>query len=53
VFRPDYWSQIEWGVTRRLIRNDGIAEVQGLFGDSSGWLLLFGLVLVLALPYMA
>jgi dolichyl-diphosphooligosaccharide--protein glycosyltransferase len=41
------------GVTRRLIRNDGIAEVQGLFGDSSGWLLLFGLVLVLALPYMA
>jgi dolichyl-diphosphooligosaccharide--protein glycosyltransferase len=53
VFRPDYWSQIEWGVTRRLIRNDGIAEVQGLFGDSFGWLLLFGLVLVLALPYMA
>lgn len=53
VLRPGYWSQFASGVTGRLLRQDPIAETQTLFGESFGWLLLFGFVLVLAVPYLA
>ncbi|WP_313692507.1 STT3 domain-containing protein [Halorarum halobium] len=51
--RPDYWSRLTTGVTDRLLARRDIAEVQSLFGESVGWLLLFGFILLLALPYMA
>lgn len=53
ALRPEYWTRLTTGVTDRLIARRNIAEVQGLFGQSFGWLLLVGLILVLALPYMA
>ncbi|QLG61101.1 hypothetical protein [Halorarum salinum] len=53
TLRPEYWARLTTGVTDRLLARRAIAETQGLFGQSFGWLLLIGLVLVLALPYMA
>lgn len=52
LFRPDYWNQLIFQLTSRLMARREIAEVQGLFGESLGWLLLFGLTLLLALPYL-
>ncbi|MFC7228007.1 hypothetical protein N0B31_11395 [Salinirubellus salinus] len=49
---PEAWSTLQSRVEGSLLRSDQIAEVQGLFGDSVGWLLLFGFVLVLAIPYL-
>jgi dolichyl-diphosphooligosaccharide--protein glycosyltransferase len=49
---PAAWSTLMARLDRSLFRSDQIAEVQGLFGDSVGWLLLFGFVLVLAIPYL-
>jgi dolichyl-diphosphooligosaccharide--protein glycosyltransferase len=50
---PAYWAEALDGLGR-LTRRDSIAEVQSLLsGDAFGWLLLFGFVLVLAVPYLA
>ncbi|WP_246984080.1 STT3 domain-containing protein [Halorientalis marina] len=50
--RPDYVARLERQLTR-LLAERNIAETQSLFsGDTFGWLLLFGFVLVLALPYL-
>jgi dolichyl-diphosphooligosaccharide--protein glycosyltransferase len=49
---PEAWNTLVSRVERSLLRSDQIAEVQGLFGDSVGWLLLFGFVLVLGIPYL-
>lgn len=51
--RPDYWSRLVQRITDRLFREGVNAETQNLFGPSFGWLLLFGFVLVLAVPYLA
>ena len=52
VGAPAYWNQIVAAVGDDLLRGGNIAGTQTLFGDSFGWLLLFGFVLVLALPYV-
>ncbi|QLG28655.1 hypothetical protein HUG10_14360 [Halorarum halophilum] len=51
--RPEYWTRLTTSLSDRLFADRAIAEMQGLFGQSFGWLLLIGLILVLALPYMA
>ncbi|WP_323677108.1 hypothetical protein [Halorubellus sp. PRR65] len=50
--RPEMWSRLTSSVTERLLARRNIAEVQSLFSDSAGWLLLFGFLLLLALPYV-
>ena len=50
--RPEMWSRLTSSVTDRLLARREIAEVQSLFSDSAGWLLLFGFLLLIALPYM-
>jgi dolichyl-diphosphooligosaccharide--protein glycosyltransferase len=52
VLLPDAWATLTSRVTGTLIRTDAIAETDGLFADSAGWLLLFGFVLFLAVPYL-
>ena len=52
VLLPEAWAPLTRRVSRTLIRTDAIAETDGLFADSAGWLLLFGFVLVLAVPYL-
>ena len=55
VFRsmqPELWERMSRQVTERLLAPSDIAEFQSLFGNSAGWLLLFGFLLLLALPYM-
>jgi dolichyl-diphosphooligosaccharide--protein glycosyltransferase len=52
VLFPDYWRLVVRSVTVRLVREGAIVETQNLFGPSFGWLLLFGLVLVLSVPYL-
>jgi dolichyl-diphosphooligosaccharide--protein glycosyltransferase len=50
--RPEYVARLERELPR-LLAERNIAETQSLFsGDTFGWLLLFGFVLVLALPYL-
>jgi len=50
---PAYWADAATGI-RLLTEQRNIAEVQSLLsGDTFGWLLLFGFVLVLAVPYLA
>ncbi|MFB6179622.1 MAG: STT3 domain-containing protein [Halorientalis sp.] len=50
---PTYWNRLQ-SEFAYLFRNQAIAEVQPLFGANSfGWLLLFGFLLVFALPYFA
>jgi len=49
---PSYWAQLSTGL-ERLAGTQNIAEAQSLLsGDALGWLLLFGFVLVLAVPYL-
>lgn len=50
--RPEYWSRLTSSVEGRLFARHNIAEMQGLFADSGGWILLFGLLLFLGLPYL-
>jgi len=53
MLQPALFSEL-LGELNRLTANGRIAETQSLLsGDSFGWLLLFGFVLVLALPYLA
>jgi len=52
ILRPELWTRMQTEVTERLLAPRDIAEFQSLFGDSVGWLLLFGFLLFLALPYM-
>jgi dolichyl-diphosphooligosaccharide--protein glycosyltransferase len=52
IVQPAAWATLTARVSGTLIRTDAIAETDGLFADSAGWLLLFGFVLVLALPYL-
>ena len=50
--RPDYVARLQ-NQLPRLLAERNIAETKALFsGDTFGWLLLFGFVLVLALPYL-
>ena len=50
---PAYWADAATGI-RLLTEQRNIAEVQSLLsGDTLGWLLLFGFVLVLAIPFLA
>ncbi len=51
--RPDYWSRLVTSVESRLLAERAIAEVHSIFDQSFGWLLLFGFILMLALPYLA
>jgi dolichyl-diphosphooligosaccharide--protein glycosyltransferase len=48
---PEYWSRFTSQVDR-LFATQAIAEVQSLFTGPIGVLLLFGFVLVLAIPYL-
>jgi dolichyl-diphosphooligosaccharide--protein glycosyltransferase len=50
--RPEMWSRLTSSVTERLLARRNIAEVQSLFSESAGWLLLFGFLLLLALAYV-
>jgi dolichyl-diphosphooligosaccharide--protein glycosyltransferase len=49
---PTEWERIVTSVGTRLFRTDAVAETGGLFGESFGWLLLFGFTLVLAAPFL-
>lgn len=49
---PEQWERVVRNVNTRLLRTDAIAETGGLFGESFGWLLLFGFVFLLAVPYL-
>ncbi len=48
---PEQWERVVRNVNTKLLRTDAIAETGGLFGESFGWLLLFGFVFLLAIPY--
>ena len=51
-FLPDLWSELQRGIDR-LFEAREIAEVQPLFsGDSLGFLLLIGVIFVVALPML-
>jgi len=50
---PEAWATLTSRAGSSLFRSDPIAETQGLFSDAGGWLLLFGFVLIVALPYLA
>jgi len=50
---PDFWARLVMSVSERLVARRNVAEVQGLFSESAGWLLLFGFLLFVAIPYMA
>jgi dolichyl-diphosphooligosaccharide--protein glycosyltransferase len=50
---PEYWSRAMTAVTERLLARRAIREVSSLFTNPEQWFLLFGLVLLFALPYMA
>jgi dolichyl-diphosphooligosaccharide--protein glycosyltransferase len=50
---PGFQQRVQKALFRELLRGGGIAETSGLLGDSFGWLLLFGFILLLALPYIA
>jgi len=50
---PSYWTEAIGGLNR-LTAQRNIAETESLLsGDTLGWLLLFGFILVLAFPYLA
>jgi dolichyl-diphosphooligosaccharide--protein glycosyltransferase len=49
---PEQWERVVRNVNTRLLRTDAIAETGGLFSGSFGWLLLFGFVFLLAVPYL-
>jgi len=49
---PEQWARVTRSVDTRLVRTDAIAETTGLFGKSGGWLLLVGLLLFVAVPYL-
>ena len=49
---PALWAELVDGIGR-IAANSDIAETRGLLnGDTFGWLLLFGFILALAIPYM-
>lgn len=50
--RPDQWTRLVTSLETRLLADRPTAEVQSIFSNSGGWLLLFGLILLLALPYL-
>ena len=52
VVLPDLYPTVLRRARASLFRSDGIAEVQGVFTDSAGWLLLFGFALLVAVPYL-
>lgn len=49
---PAFWARLTTSVTERLLARRNITEVASLFSGGSGWILLVGLVLLVALPYM-
>lgn len=53
VLTPDYWARATTAVTDRLLARRAIREVSSLFTNPDQWFLLFGLILLFALPYMA
>ncbi|MFD1513945.1 STT3 domain-containing protein [Halomarina rubra] len=52
MLAPQFWTEFTTAATDRLFADRAIAEVQSLFSGSLGWLLLFGLLLLIALPYL-
>lgn len=50
--RPAFWNRLATSVEGRLLARREIAEVQGLFSDAGGWLLLLGFGLFLGLSYL-
>jgi dolichyl-diphosphooligosaccharide--protein glycosyltransferase len=50
--RPELWARLVDSTTERLLADRAIVEVQSLFGQSLDWLLLFGLLLLVAVPYL-
>lgn len=50
---PGVWNEALGSLTGQLFREGDIGETKGLFAASVGWLLWFGLVLAVAIPYMA
>jgi len=53
TLRPLYWAEVMDGISR-ITANRNIAETQSLLsGDTVGWLLLFGFILVLAVPFLS
>jgi len=52
TLRSGYWAELMDGIGR-ITANRNIAETQSLLsGDTVGWLLLFGFVLALAVPFL-
>ena len=49
---PDFWAEASSGVERIIAPRD-IVETAPLFGEGAGWLLLFGLLLVVGVAYLA
>ncbi|MEZ3115680.1 STT3 domain-containing protein [Halobaculum sp. MBLA0147] len=49
---PDRLNRLVVDAETRLLQTNSPAEAGGLFGESLGWLLLFGFVFVLAVPYL-
>ena len=49
---PDFWAEASSGVQRIIAPRD-IVETAPLFGEGAGWLLLFGLLLVVGVAYLA
>lgn len=52
AIRPEYWTRLTTSLHDRLLAPRQIAEVQGLFSDAGGWLLLLGFALFLGVPYL-
>ncbi|MDR9431569.1 MAG: hypothetical protein RI568_12845, partial [Natronomonas sp.] len=55
VGRPEWWATIRRELRRLAgIGSEDIVEAQSIFSTTTmGWLLLFGLILLFAIPYMA
>jgi dolichyl-diphosphooligosaccharide--protein glycosyltransferase len=49
---PAFWARLTSSVDERLLAYRAIAEVRSLWSQSFDWLLLFGFLLVVALPYI-
>ncbi len=53
ALRPEYWSRLVTSIESRLLAPRPIAEVNSIFSEAGGWLLLFGFILLIAVPYLA
>jgi dolichyl-diphosphooligosaccharide--protein glycosyltransferase len=51
VFAPDYWTELQGGIDT-ILAGRNIAETQSLFNDAVGFMLIFGFILVVAVPVL-